>query len=579
MHKFYLSLFLLIQLVQSFSQTSTVNYTYSTLDFVNPERGFYRYTETTSSNYTLLDSATLAGYRNLHLPTSSANYNVYSSLIFRYFVLENFKTSNISATYLNNMTTDFNTIRKAGVKVIPRFVYTIVPNSGSCGSWICPPYGDASKARVLAHIAQIKPILQANKDVIAAVQMGFIGTWGEQYYTDFFGDASQPPYSLTPTNWNDRRQVLDSLLSAVPNDLCVQVRYPQMKQKDIYGVSAPTTSAPLTLAEAYTGSNKSRIGFHNDCFLANYDDYGTYANYDNGNSDTLNLKPYKDLDAKYVMVGGETCNPSAFSTCDSQGGNAIEDMDRMNYTYLNAQYNTSVNNTWQTDNCMNEIKLKLGYRLFLKQGIYTNSVSPGGTFTYNINLENNGFSAPVNKRRVELVLINQANNERWVVLTTHDPRFWFKGVHNISGSICLPACIQPGSYKLYINLNDPSPSLASKPEYSIRLANTNIWNSTTGYNDLNHTLTITSGTSTCSASRKFERLNDNIWIGASNISWYASTANWSMGRFPDSCDDVLIPENKIVNLSSSIGYGRTLLLKTGARVNLTGTGLLKIEQL
>lgn len=88
-----------------FSQ-STINYTESTEDFPNPERGFYRYTETRSASYNVLDATTLAGYRNLNTPPS-AGYSIYSSLIFRYFFLEDFTGSAISQSYLDNMALDF----------------------------------------------------------------------------------------------------------------------------------------------------------------------------------------------------------------------------------------------------------------------------------------------------------------------------------------------------------------------------------------------------------------------------------------------------------------------------------------
>ena len=40
---------------------------------------------------------------------------------------------------------------------------------------------DATPAQVLAHIAQLKPYLQANKDVILGLQAGLIGVWGEYW--------------------------------------------------------------------------------------------------------------------------------------------------------------------------------------------------------------------------------------------------------------------------------------------------------------------------------------------------------------------------------------------------------------
>lgn len=134
--------------------------------------------------------------------------------------------------------------------------------------------------------------------MIAAVQQGFIGAWGEGYYTDYFGDPSQPPHQISASNWADRTEVLNALLAAVPASRQVQVRVPQYKQKAEYGPTAPVASAP----------SGGRIGHHNDCFLATYADAGTYTNYDIPVDDTTHLKPYKANDsALNLAIGGETC--------------------------------------------------------------------------------------------------------------------------------------------------------------------------------------------------------------------------------------------------------------------------------
>ena len=562
-----------------YAQTSTVNYTYSDADFVNPERGFYRYSETRSASYSLLDSAELAGYRQLHTPYS-AGYSVYSSLVFRYFFLEDFKSSAISQSYLDNMTTDFATARKAGVKIIVRLAYTDDVDGSSCSSWICPPYGDASKARILSHIAQVGPILQANEDVIAAVQLGLIGVWGENYYTDYFGDASQAPYNILTSEWDDRSEVLTSLLAAVPLSRNVQVRYPQIKQKGVYGSLAPVTSAPLTPEEAYSGSNKARIGFHNDCFLANYDDYGTYANYDIGNSDTTNLKAYKRADSKFVMVGGETCNLYAGSYCDAQGGMAYGDLSKLHYTYLNSQYNNVVNNTW-VGNCMDDVKRNLGYRFFLTSGTYDDAATAGSSFEYSISLENEGFAAPSNARLAELKLVNTMTADEWYALLEYDPRTWYTGAHVVSGSVCLPACMPAGTYDLSLVLADPIESIKRRPEYSIRLANENMWDNTTGANDLDHQLTVLAGsTNVCEAEAVFEREDQiNRWIATSDGDWYASTANWSLGRFPDLCDKVIIPDNWIVTLNSGdTGLCREVELQATSQLEILDGAAIQVKQ-
>ncbi|MBC7867156.1 MAG: DUF4874 domain-containing protein, partial [Gloeobacteraceae cyanobacterium ES-bin-316] len=259
------------------NQTTTVNYVTSTSDFANPERGFYHYSETRAGNYVPLNVTTLRGYRSEQSITG-ANYKITSTLLFRYFVFEGFNNQPLSAALLRNIQADFDNARLAGVKLIPRFVYTTTAKAGSCPEgFICPPYGDASKAVVLNHIEQLKPLLMQNADVIACLQLGFIGTWGENYYTDYFGDPSsnQSVQKLLNNNWQDRIDILQALLNSLPKDRMVQVRYPQFKQRFVYGVTAPLSSAALTAAEAFTETDKARIAFHNDCFLSGPNDIGT----------------------------------------------------------------------------------------------------------------------------------------------------------------------------------------------------------------------------------------------------------------------------------------------------------------
>src|SRR6185312_7476744 len=167
-----------------------VTYTESEDDFPNPERGFYRYSETHVDNYEPLDQQELKQWRTLQ-QASNGNYKVYSTLVFRYFVMDGYTAKALPASFLENMKKDCAVARAAGVKLIARFTYTVKANSGACSeSFICPPYGDAPVAKVVEHIAQLKSVFEENNDVIACYQAGFIGVWGEQYYSDYFGDPS-----------------------------------------------------------------------------------------------------------------------------------------------------------------------------------------------------------------------------------------------------------------------------------------------------------------------------------------------------------------------------------------------------
>src|SRR5690242_14217796 len=70
----------------------TKAYIESNEDFANPERGFYRYSETNAINYTPLNETQLRNWRTLQ-QADGGNYQVYSSLVFRYFVLTGFNNA------------------------------------------------------------------------------------------------------------------------------------------------------------------------------------------------------------------------------------------------------------------------------------------------------------------------------------------------------------------------------------------------------------------------------------------------------------------------------------------------------
>lgn len=478
----------------------TVSYTESTEDFPNPERGFYRYSETKASDYEVLDAEELKSYRTLHdIPT--ANYQVFSTLVFRYYILDNVKNTAISALFLTNIQKDMDAARTAGIKLIPRFVYTATATPGDCAEgFICPLYGDAPKSIVLNHIAQLKKVLNDNADVIACVQLGFMGTWGENYYSDFFGDPSSngnQDSKLTDQNWQDRVAVLKAMLDAVPADRMVQVRYPQFKQRFRDGVNSLLTAAPLAELAAFTMTDESRIGYHNDCFLASTNDFGTYEDYGNSNSPrksdgaVLNaLRDYMKADSKYVVVGGETCSDDYNLNDCEPAGKAQEEFAVMHFSYINAQYNTEVNNDWQTGGCMDNIKKNLGYRFVLQSAVLPDNVVKGTTLNITLNLKNAGYASPYNKRTAKLILRNTQSGEIKSFDLLTDVRRWFSGDLIIEESIKIPSDFPAGSYEMLLNLPDEYASLSERPEYSIRLANDNVWESATGFNKLNHTIKV-----------------------------------------------------------------------------------------
>jgi hypothetical protein len=480
--------------------TKTITYTSVNIDFPNPERGFYRYSETKASNFTSLNLNQLKDYRT-EQTIWNANYKVLSTLVFRYYVLDGFNNSPLTSSLINSIKADFDIARLAGVKLIPRFVYSVTAKAGNCPeAFICPPYGDAPKAVLLNHITQLKPIFSENADVIACVQLGFIGTWGENYYTDYYGDPSGNANigKLLDNSWQDRIDILKALLEAVPKDRMIQIRYPQFKQRYVNGLNSTISNSALTEVEAFSETDKARIAFHNDCFLSGSNDVGTFEDYGSSTTDRNSdntvvtaLRNYKKQDSKYVAVGGETCDDvfSPQNDCET-AGRAQAEMAEMHYSFLNAHYNTTVNNDWQTGGCMNAIKIKLGYRFILKDATFPKKVKAGETMQVTLNLENYGYASPYNSRPVQLLLRSTVTGIIRRFNFTTDIRRWYTGLIKLDEALTLPADMSPGEYEVLLNMPDKYATISNRSEYAIRLANTNVWEATTGYNNLNYTITI-----------------------------------------------------------------------------------------
>ena len=179
-----------------------------------------------------------------------------------------------------------------------------------------------------------------------------------RYYSDNFGTDN-----LTPQNYADRKQVFDALIAAVPTSRMVQVRTPKIKQK-LY-----STTTALSSTKAYDETNIARTGHHNDCFMFDSTDAGTYEN-------KATELPYLEQETKYTVMGGETCGMSDAAS-RYQCASVFAEMLRFHWTYLNYMYEDTTLNKLRTNGCFQEIKNKLGYRFELVNSTlpYSNSVT------------------------------------------------------------------------------------------------------------------------------------------------------------------------------------------------------------
>ena len=423
------------------TNTNKVDYQGSNEVFTNPERGFMHTWQVNSEGAAM----TLSSLANLK------KENV--SLILRLYYLEKFKTSPLSQAQLDLMQTDFSRLRETGSKCVLRFAYTDAQDGS-----------DASVAVISGHLDQLKPILEENKDVIAFVQAGFAGAWGEWYYT-----------TNELTTAENKKLIINKLLESFPKEIKIQLRTPKIKQDFI------ASSIPMDATIGYGTSNNARLGFHNDCFMASVDDYGTYI-------DVTADKTYISKEALFVPTGGETCPPvnTPIASCSI----AEKEMTLLKWTYLNLDYYGPVLQEWRNNNCFADFERKLGYRLSLVSSSIKNNIAVNDAIDVSIIIKNGGFAPVYNMKNAFLIFKSTANGTIYKKKLNFDVRLVTPNLNYELKESVSSSNIPAGTYDLLLKIEDQSSKLSDKPEYSIRLANTAVWEENTGFNKLSQTVTI-----------------------------------------------------------------------------------------
>ncbi|MBB5712437.1 DUF4832 domain-containing protein [Sphingomonas xinjiangensis] len=398
----------------------------------NPERGFYRASrgDLDRIDPAFLDAAYLDGYR----------------LIYARINLEPYRTAPLPADFLGRLETGFAAARRAGVKLIVRAVYNY-PR----GETEYRDAKDAALPMVLRHLAQLKPVLQANADAIAFVQAGFVGAWGE-WHTSSNG-LTEPAA---------RGAIKDALLDAAPADRFVQFRYPPYIRDWAPELPTPAT----TIAQGF------RIGFHNDCFLASQTDVGTFSE-DAGTRTAEHA--YLDRLGEVAPFGGETCNPAddPGATPRTACADILREGARYNLTYLNADYYRRLfHEAWARGGCHEAVAAKMGYRLALVSVAHPAQAVAGGGFRLDLTVRNDGWARPFNPRVPVLILRNRADGALVRLNGDVDLRGWLPGESKaLPLATTLPRLMPRGTYDLLVAFPDPGARLANDSRYAVRPAN------------------------------------------------------------------------------------------------------------
>ena len=451
------------------------NYSESSSDIKNPERGLYKMVEykyhKRSGGYT---SATTS---------LTDEYDENNTLVLAQFYLFDYVDSeHIDSNGKSYIRSVLSNVRNSGKKAIVRISY----NNEHPSSYHQEPTLDHIKK----HLQDLAPIFTDYEDIIYVVQGGFIGTYGEWYYTSYFGPSSGGvDYTIdnnVVSGFSNRRAVLKAMLEAVPPSRQIALRTPEYKQCYVN----PNHVSSWSNLSGFGTEDVNRIAFYNDAFLYGGEDMGTFH-------ETWQRNMWKQQGA-YLINGGEApYSSTSITQMDGYTYNnvraAIFDY-HFSYLHHDTGYHTNPNSTspndgstlmrhWHKQGWMTDIKKWLGYRLWMENlKITGTNFSSGSTITVRLKIHNSGAAPVINERPMKLVLIH---NGTPVVLKSNcgEIRSVASGTtETFTFNVTMPQSAVSGD-KLALWLPDQADGLRDRPEYSIRLANSDVsWSN--GYNIL-----------------------------------------------------------------------------------------------
>lgn len=418
------------------------------------------------------------------------------SLSQSYFYLTYLADKTLTESDFDTMQAYFDELRRQGKKTVLRFAYEKDFMRRS-------PIGPTAE-QILRHLDQLKPILQANKDLILVVQAGLIGAWGE-WHSSIHG---------LENSLEAKRAILEKLLDVVPPEKNVQVRVPEYKNilKD--------------KPELYR-----RISFHDDFIVIRPDRWdGDMHEGTPHFNQIVKESPYLVVDGElpwgFWSVGADPDSPSAGWIID--GMQAARRLFLQHFTSLSVIHNYKeqhANNQFDENNpprysmmvwketMINEDSLKkynmpvsagyfrlkdgsrternvfdyvrdhLGYRLELQSLQMPAALKTGEENPMELTLINRGFATVFGEHTIRPVLIDNSGRVTELDAVSVNPIDWQPFdpsdpeckplLHTIALTCNLPGNMASGKYKLGLWIADTSERLMYDSRYAIRCANGN----------------------------------------------------------------------------------------------------------
>ncbi len=426
----------------------TVNFTADTTNRLqgNPEKGFYFH----------LQPSEFCNSVGTNIRDDLAGFDTKARLMYYDYT----PSGSSVATFASAMTC----ARSIGVKTILAIAY--------CFSFGCNE--GVSLAQAVADIAALKSTLYANRDVIAYCRVSSIGGWGEG--ATWQGDQNNP----VPANV--KSAILAAMFDACPPEVMLTHRNAPYIQT-IY-------PSVLTNLKAFRGTQQSRLGTYNDCFMAGPDDSSTFPGAStfvqpNYTQSQASQRTYAAALTEYAPFGFETCpfhQPADYSSSrtncfdinDGAGnsGGIMNEGPRYHVTYGNRAYDDTFHNQWMTDGCYGQVDGYMGYRIQLDSMVSPSTATRGAALNVPVNLRNTGWARVFSHRLLYVTLKKSGASDidcKAQPLSTLPSQA--TKTYSMTASCTIPGGATPGVYNIYIKMPDANASIANRPEYMIQPAN------------------------------------------------------------------------------------------------------------
>jgi len=353
----------------------------------------------------------------------------------------------------------------------------IRPRYVTDASELCAP-----KARVLGHMDQLAPILNAHPAALLAVEFGWAGgAWDEEHIAD-----NAPCHNITGSDSGGwiLGQLARHWLSLTPDWLPIlHRRFQFIDQGDQANPkSLGMFASPLKPGQAFDGSDQSRVGGYNDCLG------GDGSAWEGGGFNLSGARLDSVLKAvtSRVFTCGETCSSGGITPDRTPSGFAAY-VKRLHLDALHASYWTAVYDGMTSDQ-LRVLQGTIGARLALNSVALPTEIVAGQPIKVDVQMQNDGSGKVTVPYGMELQFIASNGGVRSVPLLA-DARTSLPlagETRSLSLTATAPANLGAGSYGVALAMPDPH---SNTPERAMPFANDE-WNATAARVDLGMSVTV-----------------------------------------------------------------------------------------